>query len=187
MRYIIGTIIMVWSIFSSASNYPAVTIGEEEDFIDLHFQIDSIDGQTFTVKGILYDKKVGFSIQLLPEWRVQQIEDVDTPLYWGKGRFISTGEDTKNFLLILGNLYGFSIENIEMPSSILADIVSLSGNPQDILNIPCKMKFFFGPDADETLYSEIFINIDAKSKTLDFNEKDIDYRTPLIRSLLGES
>ena len=47
-----------------------------------------------------------------------------------------------------------------------------------------RMKFFFNPDGEEALYSEVFINIDLSEKRLEFNEKDNDYRAPLLRSLL---
>jgi hypothetical protein len=175
---------MVWSIFSSANEYPPVQLLAEEGFVDLQFQISKVNNSTFTVKGTLSEKKVGFSVQLLPDWKAQDVEGLDTHFYWGAGKFISTGRDTKNFLVALADLYGFNIEDIEVTSSVTTDIVSLSGNPKDIMNTPCKMKFFFGPDAEE-YYSEIFINIDAQLKTLEFNEKDIDYRAPLIKSLLG--
>ncbi len=46
------------------------------------------------------------------------------------------------------------------------------------------MKFFFNPDSEEDLYTEIFINIDTVAKELEFNEKDNDYRALLLRSLL---
>ena len=63
-------------------------------------------------------------------------------------------------------------------------MVGLASNPEQLEVSPCRMKFFFNPDGEEELYSEVFINIDLSEKRLEFNEKDNAYRAPLLRSLL---
>jgi hypothetical protein len=189
IKYYLGIIIMIWSIFTSAKDYSPVVVGEEDGFVDLTFQnIESKStnngNNEYFAKGILNDSKVGFSIEFLPEWKPQDVEGIDEAFYWGEANFKTTGSDTKNFLSVLATLYGAELKEFEIPNSVYAQVVGLACNPKEIAHKPCKMKFFFNPDGDEELYSEVFINIDLEAKTLEFNEKDNDYRAPLLRSLL---
>jgi hypothetical protein len=189
MKYLLGIIIMTWSIFSSAKDYPQVVVGDEDGFVDLTFQniesnLNNIGNLEFIVKGNLNGSKVGFSVELLPEWNPQDIEGMDEAFYWGEAHFKSNGSETKNFVIALAKLYGAELKEFEVPASVYAQAVGLACNPKEIQNNPCKMKFFFNPDGSEELYSEIFINIDLDAKVLEFNEKDSDYRAPLLRSLL---
>jgi hypothetical protein len=41
MKYVLGILIMIWSIFSFAKDYPEVVVGEEEGFVDLTFTISN--------------------------------------------------------------------------------------------------------------------------------------------------
>jgi len=178
---------MAWSSLSSANEYPPVVIGEEEGFVDLSFQLQDVKNNLFTVKGTLLGSKVSFTIELLPEWKPQQVEGIDQPLYWGEANFKSKGQETKNFILKLAKLYGAELSDFEVPGTIYAQVVGLACNPQEILSSPCEMKFFFNPEGEEDYYSEIYINIDVNSRSLEFNEKDVEYRAPLLRSLLGQA
>jgi hypothetical protein len=38
-------------------------------------------------------------------------------------------------------------------------------------------------DGPEELYSEVFVNVELKRNVLEFNEKDPEYRGPLVKSL----
>jgi hypothetical protein len=85
---------------------------------------------------------------------------------------------------LLTGLYKSIRPDQTFPDKVYAQVVGLACNPEQLEVSPCKMKFFFNPDGDEDLYSEVFINIDLAAKKLEFNEKDNDYRAPLLRSLL---
>ena len=189
MKYFLGIIIMIWSIFSSAKNYPEVVVVEDEGFVDLAFTISNAKKQgsgsfEVAVKGNLQGEKVGFAIELLPSWNPQEVEGIDDAFYWGEAFFKSSGSESENFIKALASLYGATISNVSVPDKVYAQVVGLACNPEQIEVSPCKMKFFFSPDGEEELYSEVFINIDLGSKKLEFNEKDNDYRAPLLRSLL---
>mgnify|MGYP003626022133 FL=1 len=41
MKYLLGILIMIWSVFSSAKDYPEVIVGEEDGFVDLTFTISN--------------------------------------------------------------------------------------------------------------------------------------------------
>ena len=180
---------MIWSIFSSAKDYPEVVVGEEDGFVDLSFTISSSKklesgSHEVAVKGKLKGEKVGFVIELLPSWNPQAVEGIDDAFYWGEAFFKSTGSESEAFIKSLATLYGANVNNASVPDKVYAQVVGLACNPEKLEVTPCKMKFFFNPDGEEDLYSEVFINIDFAAKKLEFNEKDNDYRAPLLRSLL---
>ena len=175
---------MIWSIFSSAKDYPQVEVGNEDGFVDLIFKIVEVrNGREFLVKGNLNGVKVGFAIELEEKWNPEEIEDIDEPFYWGEAYFKSIGADSNAFISALAKLYGASHRNFEVPEKVYAQVVGLACNPGEVLMHPCKTKFFFNPDGEEEFYSEVFINVDLNTKTLEFNEKDNEYRAPLLRSL----
>jgi hypothetical protein len=189
MKYVLGIMIMIWSIFSSAKDYPEVVVSEEEGFVDLAFTISNakkLDTGAFevAVKGHLKGDKVGFAIELLPSWNRQAVEGIDDAFYWGEAFFKSSGSESEAFIKSLAGLYGATVSNASVPGKVYAQVVGLACNPEQLEVSPCKMKFFFNPDGEEELYSEVFINIDLTAKKLEFNEKDNDYRAPLLRSLL---
>lgn len=179
---------MIWSIFSSAKDFPQVKIQEEDGFIDLSFHISKIvksnESLDIEVKGKLKSRNVGFNIKLLPNWNPQPIEGMEGSFYWGEAYFKSNGSITTAFIEELASLYGAQISNLVVPDTVYAQVVGLACNPENIENEPCKMKFFFNSEGDESVYSEIFINIDLQNRVLEFNEKDMEYRAPLLRSLI---
>lgn len=183
-----GVIFMVWSIFSSASEYPKARFGEEEGFVDISLSIAKYEktqsgSRRFLIKNSLNDKKISFAVELLPAWDAKAIENTESHFYWGRANLMSVGTESDAFITVLTELYGRKPENLKFKDTIPVQVVGLANNPEDVELAPVKMKFFLNPDAEEDLYSEIFINIDLKNKRLEFNEKDPEYRAPLVRSI----
>jgi len=189
MKNFFGVVLMIWSVFSSAKDYPEVVVGKEDGFVDLQFKISSLQtlksgNMEFVVKGTLNNVKVGFIIELLPSWVPKKVEGLDQPIYWGNANFKAVGSETSAFLFVLSKLYGKEIQRAEAYLLVAAEVVGLACNPMEIMNTPCQMKLFFNSNAEASLYSEIFLNIDVSAKTLELNEIDNDYRVPLLRSLI---
>ncbi len=180
---------MVWSLFSCSKQYPEAKFTTEEGFVDITFPISQVEQlpsgvRRFHVRGNLQKKDAGFIIELDSQWDPQKIEGHDVAsFYWGKGAFCRSGEETDNFIRILAERYGLPPTISISQQRIDTKIVGLLTNPKNIDSERITMKFFFNSDADEDLYSEVFINIDLQNKTLEFNEKDEGYREPLINSL----
>jgi hypothetical protein len=42
------------------------------------------------------------------------------------------------------------------------------------------MKFFFYDSGPESRYAEVFVNVDAKQRVVEFHEKDSEYRKPVL-------
>lgn len=176
---------MIWRMFSSAKEYASVEVSKVNGFIDLTFNIAEVhNDREFLVKGSLEGFKVGFAIELHESWNPQVIEGIDEPFYWGEAYLKSIGADSKAFILALAKLYEVSLNHLEVSEVVHAQVVGLACNPSEAKEKPCKTKFFFNPDGEEDFYSEIFINIDLANRRLEFNEKDNEYRAPLLHSLL---
>lgn len=183
-----GIALMVWNIFSSASEYPPASLGKEDGFVDISLSISKSetlpDGtRRFVVKNKLREQRVGFVFELSPHWKAQPTENSDLVFYWGNANILSVGAESDAFINQVANLYGITGAANKFKIKIPAQVVGLANDPRKMDSMPIKMKFFFNPDADENLYSEVFINIDLKKKVLEFNEKDTEYRRPLVRSM----
>ena len=60
---------------------------------------------------------------------------------------------------------------------------ALEGNPSLITTEKIRFKLFFDHDNKNKAYSELFIIIDFKNKTLDFSEKNTMYRKKIVKIL----
>ena len=179
---------MVWNIFSSAGEYPPASFGKEDGFIDISLSISKHEtlpngARRFVLKNRLNEQNVSFVLEISPQWQVKPTENSDITFYWGNANIISVGAESDAFINQVAKLYGVNGAVKKFKNKIPAQVVGLANDPRKMDSMPIKMKFFLSPDADESLYSEIFINIDLKKKVLEFNEKDPEYRLPLVRSI----
>ena len=102
--------------------------------------------------------------------------------------FKSLGDTSDHFLQVLYSIYGLnSPDKIKFVNSISCNYVGLNdiafksdGQPR-LKNVNYIKVFFEG--ADESEYAELFLNIDETNKTIEFEEKDFDYR-PYVAMLL---
>jgi len=188
LQIILFIFAMAFNLFSSASKYPDAVITIEDDFVDIALSISSFektdDGiYVFKFRNKINNKKIGFDAFLETKWKEHEVKDADLVFYWSNAHLKSIGVESDNFLNELASLYDAETSNLTFHSKINAEIVMLSGGPDSIETQPFRLKFFFNSEGSEDLYSEIFINFDVKSNTAEFNEKDIEYRAPLLRSL----
>jgi hypothetical protein len=190
--YVLGVFLMVWSTLGFAGSYPEAHLERAEGFIDIDFQIVKFAKQPdgtmhFHAQGRLQEQNVGFAIELLPDWKKDPIEKTDQFFYWGNGRFIRTGEETDKFVAVVSSLYELHPPPKHSREIVEAEVVGLANDPTLARSAPTRMKFFFNPTGDEEAYAEVFINIDPANNTLQFHEKDPEYRKPLVNSLSKKS
>ncbi|MGW8392978.1 hypothetical protein [Pseudoduganella sp. HUAS MS19] len=167
---------------------PAVKVTQEDGFVDLEFPVQKVeqlkDGtRSVVVQGSLGGKPAGFAVEFHPAWKRRQLEGSEDAIYWGTGRFVSTGGDTDRFVEALARLYGVPGGLRQAKASVDAEVVGLNTDPAAMASAPTRMKFFFQGDGSEAQYSEVFIHTDLKRGILYFNEKDLDYRAPLLKNL----
>ncbi len=167
---------------------PAVRVTQEEGFVDLQFRVQKVelleDGtRSVVVQGSLDGKSVGFAVEFRPNWKRKQLDGSEDSVYWGSGRLVSTGGDTDRFVDALARLYGAPGGLRQAKASVDAEVVGLMTDPAAMASAPTRMKFFFQGDGSEAQYSEVFIHTDLKQGVLHFNEKDVEYRAPLLKNL----
>jgi hypothetical protein len=161
----------------------------EEGFVDLTVPVDHwerLPDGTVSVRacGLLGDAEIGFTIDVLPKWQRQEVKDQDLVIYWGKARYRSLGKASDRFLHILVDQYGLPGHERRMAPIVEFTAAGFQTNPQELLTSPVTMKLFFEPGPREA-YAEVFTNIDIPRATIEFREKDPEYRVPLIAALDG--
>jgi len=184
---IIAVVLGAFAIVSDAAA-PAVKVAKEEGFIDLELPVQKVeqrkDGtRSVVVQGSLDGQAIGFAVEFRPNWKAKRLDGSGQSVYWGSGRFVSTGGDTDRFVAALARLYGLRAADRQAKSSVEAEVVGLADDPALMPTAPTRMKFFFQGDGSEAHYSEVFINTDLQRGVLQFNEKDQEYRTPLVGNL----
>lgn len=99
--------------------------------------------------------------------------------------FMRSGPESDRLISFLAGLYGESKPDLTMIELESFTAIALHQGALDMLEGPIKIKLF-GRDSepfDEDAYYESFFNLDLKNRVVYWNEKDSDYRAPLIRGL----
>jgi hypothetical protein len=154
------------------------------DFADVVLSIDSVktenEATIFVAKSTIDGTKVGFEIVVYDiSSKVNFDGDNSTVISAPDGIEIrSIGNLSNNFIQVFAKRCGISTEK-GMIERISFTSIALDGSGSKIMTQPVRFKLFY----EEDDYVELFINIDAPNKQIDFQEKDIDYREPLVKVL----
>lgn len=100
-------------------------------------------------------------------------------------RFIRSGEESDRLITSLAELYGFSVGKLNMVDGESFTAIALHQGEINMEQQPIKIKLF-GRDSDkdsEDEYYESFFNVDLKNRLVFWNEKDQEYRIPLIKGI----
>jgi hypothetical protein len=156
------------------------------DFVDLQLTLldyrDQSDGtQRLMAKGLYKGQTVGFGVTLGPTWGRQDLEDDEIWLYWGHAELTSLGEMSNDFVRAVDELYGTNTGSSRMLDRVPYVAVSLSGDPPR-LEQSVKLKLFF-ESGTEDRDAEFFLNLDPQNRTVQFHEKDVEYRRGVVLSL----
>jgi hypothetical protein len=96
------------------------------------------------------------------------------------------GGESDAFLRLLDEVYGTGLSRKIMRERVPFLAVSLAGDPARLEHEPTKMKFFFESDAEER-DAEFYVNIDVQVQSVQFHEKDTDYRRGVVLALSAEA
>ena len=167
--------------------FAEIKVVSEYDFVDLEFtlvdrQRDADGVQRLVAKGSYDGRTVGFGVTLGPKWERQDVEDAQIWLYWGEAELTTLGDVSDGFVQALDELYGTDIGTLKMCDRVPFIAVSLAGYPPLLNEESVKLKLFFESDAEEK-DAEFFLNIDLRSRSVQFHEKDTDYRRGVVLSL----
>lgn len=141
----------------------------------------------FIIKGTYNGNVVGLQIRIITKmpFGISKEGNVNTETgFVPQGLIISTiGKETELFLKALAELYNIPNNRTFSTSEITATVFSLNSTDTD-LNTPgyYKFKIFFNEDEDESLYSEMYMNINISEGIFELHEKDPEYRTAIINT-----
>ena len=176
------------SIFgrSFAAKPDSGSVIREEGFADFtlpisDFRMHRNGAQLVTARAVITNQVVGFSVELGPEWKTKEIEDIPMTLYWGAGYIRSVGIESDALLATLAREYGAE-SSTRMAQRTPVTLVSFGKDPRDLREVAVEIKIFFEQSGEKN-YGEAFVNIDLANRVLEFREKDLDYRKGVIASL----
>lgn len=111
---------------------------------------------------------------------------IQTHVYRAAVRFVRTGEESDALLGILAELYGLPPRRRRMVDVLPMTGILLHEDEVDLEYEAVRIKLF-GCDSDEQIereqYFESFFNLDLDAGFVFWNEKDPDYRRPLVQGL----
>src|SRR5262245_6669631 len=175
-----------------------ITSETEADFHDFVFLISAAEkeadgSQVFRAAGRHEGHTVGLQVVLGTTWKQVSLGSDLPNTFQGFVEFRSVGVESDNLLEIMDRLYGTGLRPPGMKASTIFTAICLEGDPRDPGLGVVKIKLFFesetepkaGPEAeeDDERYAELFTNIDVRAGKLYVNEKDQDYRKPVILAL----
>lgn len=180
------------SIQLGRDDYPILDQFSEEGFVDLTFEIlDLVEDEThyrFNIAASFEDQVVGMGVVV--QKGIKSGFDADMHLiqdhvYREGVRFFRAGERSDRLIAAIGKLY----ESDEIATRMIDEerftAIALHQGAIDLASEPVKLKIFGRDDEpiDEDAYYESFFNVDLPNRLIFWNEKDQDYRVPLLRGI----
>ena len=171
---------------------PVVDQFSEDGFVDLVFRIHDLfeleDRYRFRMAACYDGQTVGMDVSVVK--RIGPGLDGDMNLiaahvYRQGVRFYRTGPESDRLVSALAALYALDDAPRQMVDNEAFTAIALHQGDKDMACEPIKVKLF-GNDGEsdaEDDYYESFFNLDLANGFVFWNEKDQDYREPLLRSL----
>ena len=168
-------------------------ISEECDgFIDCSFAIRNLKSDEqfyyFDLISLHNSKTVGFSVKMVnaigPGFDADMNLIKENVCYQGV-QFMSLGEISDRLINSLIALYGLEQDSFKMVSCETFTAIALQQCDTDLKVNSVRLKLF-GKDGEpfvEDDYYETFFHVDLMNGKAEWNEKDSDYRNPLIKAL----
>jgi hypothetical protein len=164
----------------------------EAGFVDLSLRIHDLtdDGRHYRFHLASSHKKrtVGMDVVLVKGIQGgfnSKMNLVKKHVYREGVRFLRSGPESDRLISAIAGLYGRKGGARRMVAEETFTAIALHQGKLDLDHEPVKLKLF-GKDAepfDEEAYYESFFNVDLANGFVFWNEKDPDYREPLLRAL----
>jgi hypothetical protein len=165
----------------------------EEGFVDCTFRIAEVstDPEHHRLRLVASHKGVAVGLSVVVRRGIRGGFNPDMELIGEHGyrsavEFRRSGPESDELMSALAALYGVPAANLRMVDALSFTGIALHQDDVDMDIQPIKIKLF-GRDSDEEVerdeYFESFFNLDLASGFVFWNEKDPDYRVPLIRGL----
>jgi hypothetical protein len=165
----------------------------EEGFVDCTFRIAemSSDAERHRLRLVASHDGVEVGLSVVVRRGIRggfnpDLELIQDHVYRSAVEFLRSGPESDELISVLAGLYGEPAQRLRMVDAISFTGIALHQDDVDMEIEPIKIKLF-GRDSDEEIerdeYFESFFNLDLVSGFVFWNEKDPDYRVPLIRGL----
>lgn len=165
--------------------YGAATPKSRPDFVDLDLRLvelsQNASGEYHVKAEANFDGRVvGFAIVLGSDWEHRP----STGFTWYSGTVFlrAAGNGSDAFIDVLAARYGTPTSTRRMLPEIAAQAVGLNSDPREVALRPVRMKLFFHPEVEDR-YAEVYVNIDAANRLVQFHEKDMEHRGNVLRAL----
>ncbi|WP_114792494.1 hypothetical protein U0035_01920 [Niabella yanshanensis] len=140
----------------------------------------------YTVKGLYKEQVVGLQIEVnssIGAGIVDGKPNVNSGTARQSVHIRSMGAESDAFVKALAEIYGRHTVNAFRLQPLSVTAFSLNETPVNLDKSGYyKLKLFL-EEYDEDLYSEVFLNINTEKKEIEINEKDWEYRRPIIEFL----
>lgn len=183
---------MVEEIIVDQEGRPLLNQFSEDGFVDCIFRIEELkenaDRYCFHIAASFDQQVLGMNVDVLKTINSGFNEDMEliSGRVYRKGvTFYRSGTDSDFLITVLAELYGHSFGPLRMLDEESFTALALHQGDVDMEKEEVKIKLF-GRDADDDLdenYYESFFNLDLVNVFVYWNEKDFDFREPLIRGL----
>ena len=171
---------------------PILSQDSEEGFVDCVFRITDLvetpSSYRFRMHASHDGEAVGMEVTVVKG--IQAGLDADAALIqehvYHKGVvFTRTGPESDRLLRALSGLYRHGKHPVRMVAFASFTAIALHQGAINMRTEPIKLKLFGrdGPSDGEDDYYESFFNLDLKQGFVFWNEKDQEYRAPLLRGL----
>lgn len=171
---------------------PVLDQFSEEGFVDCVFRIvkrsESVKSYRLRLQATYSGEVVGMDVEVAKN--IQSGFDAEMNLkkenvYRQGVVFIRTGPESDRLINALAKLYGVQDNKRQMRLEETFTAIALHQEPLQMEQQLVKIKIFGrdGEPFDEQAYYESFLNLDLKEGFVFWNEKDPDYRKPLIQGL----
>jgi hypothetical protein len=171
-----------------ASGLPVLDQFCEEGFVDCVFDIINMEDKgeiyKFDLRASYSGDDLGINVEVLKGMESgfdSEMSLIQDHVYYNGVKFIRSGSESDRLITVLATLYGADRVERRMVSVEVYTAIVLHQGEIDFSSEPIKIKLF-GKDQDENYY-ESFFNLDLKNGLVFWNEKDEEYRDPLIRGL----
>jgi len=181
-----------------SNGYPFLDQFSEEGFVDCAFKITEFDESPeyflFKLMASHNGRELGFKVEVLKN--IESGFNSEWQLYsdhvYKKGvKFIRSGPESDSLISLLASLYGMEECSRKMTPQETFTCIALHQGELNLRAECVKLKLFgrdSGSDVDlDECYYESFFNLDLENGFVFWNEKDMDYRKPLIQGLTEAS
>lgn len=193
-------------LFSCESNHSSPAANDSASLEDINARINPEDGwndiflkivkdqktdssHIYTVKGLYKEQTVGLQIEVnssIGAGIVDGKPNVNSGIARQSVHIRSMGAESDAFVKALAELYGHPTTKAFRQQPLSVTAFSLNETPVNLdKDGYYKLKLFL-EEYDEDLYSEIFLNINTEKKEIEINEKDWEYRRPIIELLSND-